>query len=201
MSEQEQRNESKDKQLQFMVLYDGCHARLGRFCRAVSWDNEEAKDLLSETVLQAYENFEKIRKPESFLYYLFGTASRLHKKKLRRLKFKGLFRQEQADNLVDLAARPDDELELHILFTAMRKLPPEQCEALTLFEISGLNLNEIREIQQCSLSAVKARISRARQKLARMLNTRDVNLSLDNEKKKEILINKIESKLVNISEL
>jgi RNA polymerase sigma-70 factor, ECF subfamily len=200
MSEQE-RNESNDKQLQFMALYNGCHARLGRFCRAVSWDNEEAKDLLSETVLQAYENFEKIRKPESFLYYLFGTASRLHKKKLRRLKFKGLFRQEQADNLVDFAARPDDELELQILFAAMRKLPAEQCEALTLFEISGLSLKEIQQIQDCSLSAVKLRISRARQKLAKMLSTGNVTLSLDNEKKKETLITKIESKLVNISEL
>ena len=173
MSEKTHIDDSKDKQIQFMALYGPNHSRLSRFCKAISRDNEEAKDLLSETVIRAYENFDKLRKPESFVYYLFGMASRLHRKKTRRLKFRGVFSQEQAENIIDLSARPDDGLELQLLFEAMQKLPTEQCEALTLFEISGFSLAEISELQHCSLSAAKARISRARLKLAKMLNVND----------------------------
>ncbi len=154
-----------------MALYGPNHSRLSRFCRAISRDNEEAKDLLSETALNAFEHFDKLRKPESFVYYLFGMASRLHRKKTRRLKFRGVFSQEQAENIIDRSARPDDGLELQLLFEAMQKLPIEQREALTLFEISGFSLVEISEMQHCSLSAAKARISRARQKLSSMLQT------------------------------
>jgi|SRR6185437_2317232 len=173
MSEKANIDGSKDRQKQFMALYSPNHARLSRFCRAISHDNDEAKDLLSETALRAYENFGSLRKPESFVYYLFGMASRLHRKKTRRLKFRGVFSQEQAENIIDRSARPDDGLELQLLFEAMQKLPPEQCEALTLFEISGFSLIEISEMQRCSLSAAKARISRGRLKLAKILNIND----------------------------
>jgi len=171
MSEKAHIDKSKNKQIQFMALYGPNHSRLSRFCRAISRDNEEAKDLLSETALNAFEHFDKLRKPESFVYYLFGMASRLHRKKTRRLKFRGVFSQEQAENIIDRSARPDDGLELQLLFEAMQKLPIEQREALTLFEISGFSLVEISEMQHCSLSAAKARISRARQKLSSMLQT------------------------------
>ena len=173
MSEKTHIDDSKDKQIQFIALYGPNHTRLSRFCRAISRDNEEAKDLLSETALRAYENFGTLRKPESFVYYLFGMASRLHRKKTRRLKFRGVFSQEQAENIIDRSARPDDSLELQLLFETMQKLPIEQCEALTLFEISGFSLIEISELQHCGLSAVKARISRARLKLGQMLNVND----------------------------
>ncbi len=171
MSEKGHIEESRNKQIQFMALYGPNHSRLSRFCRAISRDNEEAKDLLSETALHAFEHFDKLRKPESFVYYLFGMASRLHRKMTRRLKFRGIFSQEKAENIIDRSARPDDGLELQLLFDAMQKLPIEQREALTLFEISGFSLVEISEMQQCSLSAAKARISRARLKLSGMLRT------------------------------
>lgn len=164
-----------------MALYGPNHSRLSRFCRAISRDNEEAKDLLSETALHAFEHFDKLRKPESFVYYLFGMASRLHRKKTRRLKFRGIFSQEQAENIIDRSARPDDSLELQMLFEAMQKLPIEQREALTLFEISGFSLVEISEMQHCGLSAAKARISRARQKLAFMLKTDEIVMMQPND--------------------
>jgi len=165
--------DDNEKQVRFMALYQDCHTRISRYCRALGRDNEDARDLLSDTVLRVYENFEKITKPESFLYFLFGTASRLHRKRTRRLKFRGVFKQTDADNLIDHAARPDDVLELQLLFEAMQRLPAAQREALALFEISGLSLKEIQEIQHCTLSTAKARISRARQKLALWLRVQD----------------------------
>ena len=190
-------DDGKEKQIQFMTLYNGCHVRLSRFCRAVCRNNEDAKDLLSETVLRAYEHFETLRKPESFLSFLFGIASRIHRKKIRRLKFSGIFSQEQAERRIDHSANPEQKLEVVLLFEAMNKLPAAQQEALALFEISGLSLKEIQEIQQCSLSAVKARIARARQKLAMMLHVKDAEMPSNVEKVSTMVTDKLKIMTVN----
>ena len=166
-------SEHRQKQDNFMLLYQPCHARFARFCRAISRNNEDAKDLMADTVLEAFEKFANLRLPESFLYFLFGMAVRINRKKLRRLKFRGIFNQEKAENIKDYSANPEISMELTLLLEAMQKLPLEHREALTLFEISGLSLKEIQEIQGVSLSAVKARISRARQKLSKLLKVED----------------------------
>ena len=46
-------------------------------------------------------------------------------------------------------------------------------KALTLFEISGLSLEEIREIQGGSLPGVKSRVQRGRKKLAEIMGVDD----------------------------
>ncbi len=54
----------------------------------------------------------------------------------------------------------------------MASLPEKQREALALFEISGLSIEEVREIQGGSLSAVKMRLVRGREQLALLLRSR-----------------------------
>jgi DNA-directed RNA polymerase specialized sigma24 family protein len=72
-------------QEQFILLYENFKHELSCYCRAVMKDEDDAKDLMSETVL-AFESFEKMKEPEKFKYFLFGIASRLFKKKLRQKK-------------------------------------------------------------------------------------------------------------------
>jgi hypothetical protein len=45
--------------------------------------------------------------------------------------------------------------------------PPEAREAIVLFELDGFTLEEIAEVQRASLSAIKSRLARSREKLAR----------------------------------
>ena len=49
------------------------------------------------------------------------------------------------------------------------KLPPKQKEALVLYEITGLTLKEIREIQGGTLSGVKSRLKRGRNSLSELM--------------------------------
>jgi RNA polymerase sigma factor (sigma-70 family) len=124
-------------------------------------------------------------------------ASRLHRKKARRLKFRGIFSQEQADNIIDRSSNPEEKLEVTLLLEAMQKLPPAQHEALALFEISGLSLKEIQEIQQCNLSAVKARISRARQKLAQILHVKELDIPVKMDNAGTSIADKLKTLTVN----
>ncbi|TAE84007.1 MAG: RNA polymerase subunit sigma, partial [Bacteroidetes bacterium] len=52
-----------------MQLYNPVHTMLCRFVQTLVWDKEEAKDVVSETVLVTFENLDKIRDEGAFLSY------------------------------------------------------------------------------------------------------------------------------------
>jgi len=166
---------NSEKHTRFMALLEPCTAKLSRYCHAMTKDVENGRDLLSDAVLLAYENFEKLRAPEAFTSYLFTTARRLFYRRERRKKFWGVFGSEAEALADDRGPTPEVKLDLEALDRALEALPEPQREAVILFEISGLSLAEIREIQGGSLSGVKSRIVRGREKLAELLGERTVN--------------------------
>ena len=52
---------------------------------------------------------------------------------------------------------------------ALQKLPPDQREALILIGASGLSYEEAAEICKCAVGTMKSRVSRARTRLAELL--------------------------------
>jgi RNA polymerase sigma-70 factor (ECF subfamily) len=157
-----------EKQQRFMQLYHPLHDRLSRFVQSMVWNTDDAKDVLSETILAAYENFEKVKNTDTFLYYLFTIASRLAKKRDRRKKFWGIF-DSSAANLVASDHNSESQMAVNELYTALDKLPIKQRDAITLFEISGFSIKEIAEFQDSTLSGVKSRLMRARNQLTTLL--------------------------------
>jgi len=152
-----------------MELYEPIHERFVKFCQTRLHNSEETQDLVNETLLRAYENFEKLRNKEAFLYYLFGIATRVLNSQYRRKKFRGPYDDNTHEWLPDLGPDPAQHAELHILYNALDRLPAKQREALILFEISGFSIKEIQQIQDSKASAVKARLLRGRKKLAKIL--------------------------------
>ena len=68
-------------------------------------------------------------------------------------------------------ARDEPHDERWMLHQALATLSPKQRAALLLFEIGGFSIEEIAVIQKArSISAVKSRLSRARQKLREALS-------------------------------
>src|SRR4026207_688637 len=84
----------REKQARFMELLTPCQKRLENFAFAMTKNEEEACDLVSETILKAYENFEQIRDSKAFLSYLFSISSRLHKRKRWRGRLFGTYDDE-----------------------------------------------------------------------------------------------------------
>jgi RNA polymerase sigma-70 factor, ECF subfamily len=160
----------KDKQEEFLGLLEPVQDRLSRFVRTMTWNKEDARDIISETILLAYENFEKIRKKESFMAYLFQIASRLNKRRSWRARMFGYYDEEQAEQIASYNPLPDVNLDVEELYSALKRLPEKQAEAITLFEISGFSLEEIKEIQGGTLSGVKSRLKRGREELTELMN-------------------------------
>ncbi|MCX7736480.1 MAG: RNA polymerase sigma factor [Candidatus Kapabacteria bacterium] len=162
-------SEKKDIQAEFLELLNDVLVQLSNYARSMTKTTEEAKDLMSETVLIAYENFHKLRKKESFKYFLFTIASRLiFKRKLRKRLFLD-YDERYGNNLSASETAPDVLMDVKILYEAMRKLPSKQYEAIVLFEISGFSIEEISKIQGVTQSGVKSRLKRAREKLKTLL--------------------------------
>lgn len=155
-----------------MTLYEPVHARLDRFVKSMVWDREEAKDIISETILVAFENFGKIRQKEAFLYYLFGIASRLTRNYRRRKGLYGFLSLDKAEQLPN--RHNESEVMLWELNTALDKLPLKQRETIVLFEVSGLSIKEIVNIQGGTESGVKSRLLRGREALAVFLEKEEV---------------------------
>lgn len=160
------------RQQQFMTLYEPLHARLCRFVQTLVWDQEEAKDIVSETILVTYENVEKLRDKDALLSYMFSVASNLVNKKLRRKKFWGWFDQPGAHEKADTNSS-ESSLMRYELNLALKKLPQKQREALVWYEVSGLTMEEIAGLHQMSVEGVKSSISRARKALAKQLEWKD----------------------------
>src|SRR5690349_18478622 len=111
------------KQAAFLALYEPVHQQFARFCRARLTDEQEAKDLVSDTVLKAYEHFDKLRHEGAFLHFLFGIAHNILLQRHRRSKFWGLFSEKQANSVPDAGASPDASAEVRLLYEALQKLP------------------------------------------------------------------------------
>ena len=60
----------KRKQKKFLKYYEPIHDRFERFCRALVYGEMEGSDLMNETLLVAFEKFDKVNSEESFFSFL-----------------------------------------------------------------------------------------------------------------------------------
>jgi RNA polymerase sigma-70 factor, ECF subfamily len=166
-------SELQQKHDHFLSLLTPIRASLARFCRAITSDDDAARDLASETILVAYEHFDRLRDPSRFRSYCFQIASRRAKRSRWRERNRVAYDATFAEALADNGLSPETSAEIRLLYEALDALPTKVRDAVVLFEISGLSLEEIRHIQGGSLSGVKSRIARGRKQLARLLGVRD----------------------------
>jgi RNA polymerase sigma-70 factor (ECF subfamily) len=169
------------KQREFLALLMPVHPKLSRFCQAMCRDKhgpdgDRAKDLVSETILKAYEHFDKIREPNAFLSYLFTIATRTNRHERVRSKKWQPISEIEIEAFADERNAPDANADVTHLYAALAKLPKKQREAIIMSEITGLKLEEVAEVQSSSLSAVKSRVSRGRKKLAKLLGVNEVTV-------------------------
>lgn len=159
---------SKQKQRAFLELFEPIRKDLSRFVMAMANSSFDAKDIINETLLIAYESFGQVKEPAAFKSYLFTIASRIYKNGIVR---SGRIDYKSELNESSLITRNMAEVELDVqsLYSALELLPEEQKEAIVLFEISGFKIAEIAEMQNCTESAVKSRLKRGREKLTEIL--------------------------------
>ncbi len=150
-----------------MKLYAITHEGFVRYCKARAYGIMDYHDLVNETVLRAFDGFDTLKNRKAFSGFLYGIASNIIKNELRvkgRTEYKDEVKQYRIEE-----NKAEKKLEIEALYRALAKLPEEQEEAVVLFEISGYSIKEIAEMQKATVSAVKQRLKRGREKLTELL--------------------------------
>ena len=117
-----------------------------------------------------YENFEKVKHHEAFLYYLFTIAKRKMNKRYVQQQRQSPWTDELNDQTEDQSIDAIKKLQVKELKEAIAHLPEKYREPLVLFEFSGLTIKEIAEMTQLTENGVKSRLVRARQQLSEILD-------------------------------
>ena len=156
---------------QLLLRHQGKVFRFGmKMCRA----EEDAKDVLQETLLAAARGLPEFRGASSVSTWLFTIARSFCIKHRRRSRFapevvESLDQGEPgrvARELPDEGRTPDQALEGRRLEAALEgaiaALEPMYREVLVLRDVEGLSAAEVAEILGISTDAVKSRLHRAR---------------------------------------
>jgi RNA polymerase sigma factor (sigma-70 family) len=138
--------------------------RMYRFAFSILRNHEDAKDAVQEVVLELWKKkmrLDKSKNVDSFCMTAIKNYSLdlLRKKKLENRFItnlnKGNTENQNFEN-IDLISKLKNEL---------KNLTDQQRMALELKDFQGYKYEEISEILQCSVNAIRANVSRGRKRL------------------------------------
>ena len=168
---------STDRDAPFLAALEPVQDRLYRYALAVMGDPDDARDLVSDTSLAGYEQFESLRDRSKFLHLMLTIASRKSKRRIfRRRRFT---RMEDALSALPAASGSHLSIEaatdVSIILDLLQRLPSRMRQTFVLYEVADMTLKEIQEIQGGSLSGVKSRLVRARDQLQQLVREHQGN--------------------------
>jgi RNA polymerase sigma-70 factor, ECF subfamily len=182
---------SKAKEIAFLELYSTYGPKLSNYCRAMCNNDFLAEDIMSETILVAFENFDNLRDKEKFKFYLFSVASNIFKKYLRRKKIATILTLNKA-KYIENEEKSDSKAAISVLYKTLRLLKPIQAEIIVLKEISGFTINEISKFLNMNENTVKTNLVRGKEKMREILENEFSQASksnLENIKSKSFITN------------
>jgi RNA polymerase sigma-70 factor, ECF subfamily len=164
------------EQENFIELLKPVYGELLRYCRAMckNGKGDEAEDVLQNTLLKGITKFSSLSDESKFKSWIFMIATREYISNVRNHFWKRFVPSDTARDekwLYDIYDRDEKDHDKSLLFSAMSELNPKERSAILLFEIAGFSIEEITAMQgERSVSAVKSRLSRCREKLRRRIS-------------------------------
>ncbi len=173
-------------QAAFEVLVIMYEPRVRRMIYGMTQNVQATQDLCQETFLAAYKALPRMKSEElRFAPWLYRIALNLVRTEWRKQKHITIvpFSMKQgdddanngeslADNLPASEQFEERVVKQDLVRRVLAQLPPVSAACL-LLDAEGFTYNEIAEIQNDTLSAVRSRLSRARQAFLRMYQNLD----------------------------
>lgn len=156
-----------------MRLLGPIHDSARRTARRLARDATEGDDLFQEACLRAYHKLSGLRDPDRFRGWFYAVLLSVHRSRSRRAFWRRFLSLEsEAEQGFDpCGVVPGDAQEearrAQRVSRALASLPAVQREAVILFELEGFSCEEIAAMQRVSVSAVKSRLARGRDRLRR----------------------------------
>lgn len=156
----------------FVTLYNRYKGPVYAFCAKMLLDRELAQDAMQETFLKVYEHREELARTTAFRSWLFTIARNHCLNLLKRLHREVALDEEALPDECRVDA-PEELMEkseaVAWVNTFLGQLKPDYREVLVLREYQNLSYEEIATVTRTTLSGVKARLFKARRKLAEVM--------------------------------
>ncbi len=151
----------------FTEIFNRYSSRIYAYCRRFLGEREEALDVFQETFIKFHQSVSKDRVMTNLPGFLLTIARNL---------CMNVKRKERADiSYEDYMVGNDDEVKndknelLDLIKKALKQLPDDYREAFVLREYEGLSYQEIAKMTNTTITNVKVRIHRAKQKIRDVL--------------------------------
>ncbi|MBI2739477.1 MAG: sigma-70 family RNA polymerase sigma factor [Rhodospirillales bacterium] len=159
-----------DPKAEFERLLAELRPRLHRYCARMTGSVIDGEDVLQETLIKAIEAFPHtgpLANAEGWLFRIAHNASLDFLR--RRSRREGV---QGGDEELETIADPDSEIERHQAAAAslrtLMRLPVAQRSSVILMDVLGHSLEEISEVLESTVPAVKANLHRGRQRLSEL---------------------------------
>ncbi|MCI8556939.1 MAG: sigma-70 family RNA polymerase sigma factor [Lachnospiraceae bacterium] len=138
-----------------------------RMCYIYLKDYHLAEDVVQETFLQVYNNYDSFRQQSSVKTWITRIAVNLCKNQMRTRWFS--VKKEEEFPILSYTEDYDGVIDREQLLTAIGNLRPKYREAVLLFYYQELSIKEIAGLLNKKESTVKVRLKRAREQLKQEL--------------------------------
>jgi RNA polymerase sigma-70 factor (ECF subfamily) len=144
-------------------LLEPHHDRALAFARCIARSTSDGDDVFQEALLRALGKLDSLRDDGAFRPWLYRVIISVHRNRYRSAFWRRMIpfvgapaSGPRADDLLAADERAR---------AALSELPHEMREAIVLFEIEGWKVEEIAALLDVSISAIKSRLARGRDRL------------------------------------
>lgn len=172
--------QGRDRDESFRLLYETYFRAIGRFFARKGFPPDECLDLTQETFLRVYKGLGTYEHQQRFTGWLYRIATTTY---LKRRRSAATAKRQAVEVSRDAMDQPEqahptpgrqldtmlDDERRRALRAAVRELPDQMRECLTLRLYHRLAYREIATVKKLSVETVKAHLFRARKRLQERL--------------------------------
>jgi RNA polymerase sigma-70 factor, ECF subfamily len=147
----------------------GALPKLRAYAVSLCGRSERAEDLVQETVLRALGSIDTFEPGTNMKAWLYTILRNLFYSEYRKRRFE--VEDEEGLSAAAMESRPEQEGHMYFLNLqdALDRLEPAHREALILVGAAGHSYDQAALLCGCAIGTMKSRVSRARIRLAAML--------------------------------
>ena len=140
--------------------------KLHRYCARMTGSVIDGEDAVQEALvkaIEAYPSFASIENPEAWLFRIAHNATLDLLR--RRARQEARQAEKELEMIVDPVSTVEDRQSAAVSLRTFMRLPASQRSSVILMDVLGYSLDEIADVTEASLAAVKAALHRGRARL------------------------------------
>jgi RNA polymerase sigma-70 factor (ECF subfamily) len=160
----------------FTMLFKDARPAVQRYatylCRYTGDPTTTAQDLVQDALSVAWKRFDDLREGVQFKTWMYSIMNRTYSNYSRAEQRHRCttIAQAESEETIDVAHESTPYQLIMEMRQALLRLDAKDREALLLFTLGGLSVDELSALQKCGVDAMKKRLERARKKMRSLLD-------------------------------